>query len=414
MTEFVDKYRDSTQEFQCFFDIVGSEFMTVFYDDVPHRVALLSPPYLEPDDLKFMMADLRTRLVDHVKRRSVECGLMASKMVVKYREDVRDMVLEAVDHQTALLGLSEPDVLSASLVELLKNNESQNRKLYQFGGHLLSQILRRYVWGLTLKDKSFSTQCEEQISENLDRGGIDLLSEKNLDSPIANLIERIFRNSMSDFINFTPAGSGMEPMYSDNPSFSLNVRKVLNLYFMFCESYSARLSTIAAHLVNSFMSESHFVLMPMFSKLVGECIPDEDRSKSIGDSIIERLQASDPSLSSHLSECFGNVLANIDDAQRGVCGLTVPVKPAHLAARWMQYAFVGFLNPVSTNFVWDQCFLFGWSLLTDIAFEVLQLLKPAIMNVTQLAELDRVCVIESRKLTVENLQLALREYVTTE
>ena len=77
--------------------------------------------------------------------------------------------------------------------------------------------------------------------------------DKNKECPIANLIERILRNSLSEFLYFKSSKKDVETdSYLGNGDILSKLKNVLNLYFMYCENYSARLSVIASHLVKSF------------------------------------------------------------------------------------------------------------------------------------------------------------------
>lgn len=127
-------------------------------------------------------------------------------------------------------------------------------------------------------------------------------------------------------------------------------------------------------------------------------------------SILAELGKRDPTLLAHMTSiCTKSFLSEgAQGAGRGAKGLPVCVDPAAIVAKWMEHGFVGFLSKAASDFIWDQCMLFGWHCLDDVAVGMFLLLRAPIMRSTTIADIDAATMVHIADISVNALQRSFR------
>ena len=129
--------------------------------------------------------------------------------------------------------------------------------------------------------------------------------------------------------------------------------------------------------------------------------------KKLANSSWDLLLQIDPIYCSFLMGLFSNF--SMVGITSGAGGLSYPLHPAMLMERWMEYSFVGFVNDNTLNFIWDTCFLLGFSKMSEFAVILLRLLKRDIMKCKTIKDVDYICVFGVRSIKTRDLVRIFRE-----
>jgi hypothetical protein len=155
-------------------------------------------------------------------------------------------------------------------------------------------------------------------------------------------------------------------------------------------------------------------VIAMLHTLWRSYIPSADVVHSSAQRVLQTLSALHPELYVHIRRVYTTSNAMEAYDTRGAGGLIFPVQAPILIERWLDHSFAGFLQPAGVMYIWDQCFFWGWHILSHFATQLVLLLEKDILDATTVGQLDHIFAFSTRRVPTKALVERFQDHVIPE
>ncbi|ESP04135.1 hypothetical protein LOTGIDRAFT_237550 [Lottia gigantea] len=334
----------------------------------------------------------------------------------------------------------QSDEVGDSVLAILQHDP---RKFEHVAGRLhgrqLPGQLRSYMWAdillkmerKKLKDVNAEKYVRERFGRAVSRGLTDLHVQRATQSPINGLIQNAVIETYSKTTSMV-AYKGMNHLKE--------TARVLNILYVYDRSYEPYLIHWLFPLQIAFRGKSDTVIdrtghamdLSMYLDLLNtNCFPKWPEVFAIAEQVMSVLQKSDPELYNHLrtisrinvqfnpKEFLVQMIHEEKAKAEAILKATDPgasrdesmstellADPIIFIRRWIGEGFVSVLDTPGVMYVWDQCFMQGWThtVLQNTCLSLLQLLRHKFMTVEDYMGMKEVFLIEPCKLYTADVQ----------
>ncbi|KAK6190965.1 hypothetical protein SNE40_002721 [Patella caerulea] len=351
---------------------------------------------------------------------------------------IKAMVQKVVGDPPPLWG-KQSDAVGDSVLAILQHDP---RKFDHVAGRLhgrqLPGQLRSYMWTDILlkmdrkkiKDVNAEKFVRERFGRAVSRGLSELSIRRATQSPINGLIENAVIETYTKTTSMVAYKSG---------NHMKETARVLNILYVYDRSYEPYLIYWLFPLQIAFRGKSdtvsdrteHAMDLSMYLDLLNtNCFPSWPQVFAIAEQVMTTLQRSDPELYSHLrdiskinvqfnpkeflvqmihqekAKAEAILLANPGTSRDEGMSTDLLADPIIFIRRWVGEGFVSVLDTPGVMYIWDQCFMQGWShtVLQNTCLSLLQLLRYRFMKVTDYMGMKEVFLNEPCKLYTADVQ----------
>ena len=297
-------------------------------------------------------------------------------------------------HHSDLLAYIDGTSLVTNKVEWSSMFQKESRGLLKVViGRCVPVTLRRFI----LKWRIFNPEHVALTSTVIRRNmAIDKLINPTV-STIENLLLRsttqTFADALRDF---------------NSPRLKTSVLALLNQYYTYSGSQHPSHVSLAVPLLMAFSNQPKQgpYVVSMFHLML-DILPGGGPSRKdaliVARRVVDTLAEADPELFLHLSELVNRARHYQQTLDFGSTSefseLAIFIKP------WVETCLVGFVRRDAVLFIWDQCFLTGWSTnFEKFCIDVLSIIKIKLMEVKSAPELKRAMVLLPRRVHTRNLR----------